>query len=110
MSVRWPDADEEKAFSVKLRECSFTALAENVNCLMLVDIARVAARTKCCGVSPRLAAVAATRTPGNGLQIHRSANPSFCIMIPNVEIMLSSGGWTAGHTGEQADCLNIDYR
>ena len=43
MSVRWPDADEEKAFSVKLRECSFTALAENVNCLMLVDIARVAA-------------------------------------------------------------------
>ena len=96
MSVRWPDADEEKAFSVKLRECSFTALAENVNCLMLVDIARVAARTKCCGVSPRLAAVAATRTPGNGLQIHRSANPSFCIMIPNVEIMLSSGGWTAG--------------
>ena len=76
MSVRWPDADEEKAFSVKLRECSFTALAENVNCLMLVDIARVAATDQMLRGQP--ASGRDGRHPHSG---KRSANPSFCKSI-----------------------------
>ena len=52
---------------------------------------------KSSGHGPNVAGSALVWPPPALRDTVRNANPSFCIMIPNVEIMLSSGGWTAGH-------------